>query len=145
MKRKLGMYAFLPAIGLSLIGTGVASAHGMFGGPFGGTPEEIATRQTVMFEQEAKLLGITVAEIKQAWAEGKNPQQIAQEKGIKQEDIAARLKEAAIQKTKDQLKTLVEKGVITQAQADQRLKTLQTKVEHGKGLKGKGFKRALRF
>lgn len=142
MKNKLAAYAFLPALSLSLIGTGVASAHGMFGSA---TPEEIATRQQQMFQHEADILGISVDDIKAAWAAGKSPQELAKEKGISQADIEARLKAAAEQKMKQQLQTLVDKGVITQAQADQRFATMRDRVGKGKGMGGKGFHKAFRL
>lgn len=142
MKNKLAAYAFLPALSLSLIGTGVASAHGMFNDA---TPEEVAVRQESMFKHEASILGVSIDEIKAAWAEGKNPQEIAKAKGINQADIEKRMKAAAQQKTKEQLQTLVSKGIITQAQADQRLKVMETRLGQGKNHMGKGFRKMFHF
>lgn len=143
MKKKMLAYAFLPVLGLSLVGVNAASAHGMFGGLGSATPEEIATRHTKMFEQEANILGLSVDEVKAAWAEGKNLQELAKEKGIKQEDIQARMKAAALERMKDQLSALVDKGVITQAQADKRLEVMQNKMQNVKGkmkVKHRGMK-----
>lgn len=132
----------LPIMGLALLGAGSVSAHGLFGmGMANQTPEEIATRQQEMFQNEAKILGISVNEVKDAWAEGKTIQQIASEKGISQELIQARLKEARLEQAKTHLKALVDKGVITQAQADARLKVMQTRIDSGKGGMGRGFRR----
>ncbi len=150
MKHRILALAIVPALGLSLLGVNIASAHG-FGYGFGGmkhaTPEEIASKHQTMFEQQAQLLGITVDEVKNAWAEGKTIQDIITEKGITQDQIQARMQALQAQQLKTQLQTLVDKGIITQAQADKRLQTTQTKLvkkqekETNKFFKriGKGF------
>ncbi len=144
-KRKLATYAFLPALGLvGILGAGVASANGFLGG-FGGfgslTPDQVAERQLKMFQTEAQVLGLSVDEIKQAWAEGTSPKDLMTEKGIKPEDVQARMKDLRMQDLKTQLQTLADKGVITQAQADKRLQTMQDRAQNanGKGLKRMGM------
>ena len=136
MKRKF-LYAVLPVLSVGLLGAGIASAHGMFGGMMtGATPEEIALHQNVMFEQDAQILGVSVDEIKEAWASGKTVRDLAKEKGISDEHLQTKMKEARTAQLKAQLQTLVDKGVITQAQADKRLTAMQTRFENGKGLMG---------
>ena len=61
MNKKVFGYALLPALVLTLVGAGTASAHGMFGGGMSNaTPEEIASRQQEMFTHQSTLLGISV-------------------------------------------------------------------------------------
>lgn len=112
----------IPAIALAITAGGVASAQGMFG--FGGmgnqTPDQIATNQQNMFQKQADLLGTTVDDVKTAWAAGKSFQQFATEKGITAEQLRAKMLDQRKAEMKSVLATLVTKGVITQAQADQR-------------------------
>ena len=120
----------IPAfVGAGLLGVNAASAHGMFGG-FGNlgstlTPDEIATKQQAMFQNEANLLGVSVDEVKAAWAAGKSLVQLAADKGITQAQLQQKLKDSRVAQLKSQLQALVTKGVITQAQADQRLQFIQ--------------------
>ena len=131
-KYKLLGYVALPVLGLSLLGAGVASAHGL-GFSMNATPDEIATRQQSMFTHEAELLGVTVDEVKTAWSSGKTMQDLMTEKGITKEQVQARMKEDSKAQTATMLKALVDKGVITQAQADQRSQIMQKQIESGKG------------
>ncbi len=143
MKNKFLVYALLPVIvGAGIAGAGYASAHGWFFG-FGpaATPETIATRQQSMFETEAQILGISVNELKDAWAEGKTFQQIAKDKGITAEQLRTKIRDLRLQQVKSQIQALVDKGVITQDQANKRLQFLESQpngASGGSGLK-KGF------
>ena len=129
MNKKLLAYAFIPVMGAGLLGISAASAHGMGMGGFNTSlsPTDIATRQKTMFESQAQILGLTVDDVKDAWSQGKNLQQLAQEKGIKQEDIQKRMQAAQEAQLNTQLKALVDQGVITQAQADARLTFMKSK------------------
>jgi TRAP-type uncharacterized transport system substrate-binding protein len=105
------------------------------------TPEEIATRQQEMFQKQADLLGISVDKVKEGWVNGKDIMTIATENGITKEQLKQKMKDAQAAAHKSELQALVAKGVITQAQADQRLKVLQDKAV-GKGGRGdRGFGR----
>lgn len=147
MKRKYLTYAgILPVVTLGIIGAGVASAHG---GWFGGginkaTPEEISSRFNTMFQKEADLLGISVEDVKNAWASGKTLSDLAKEKGISLQDLQNRMKEAAKANMKTEIQALVDRGIITQAQADARLKFMETKVDShmmkGFGMHGLGLR-----
>lgn len=136
-KRGLISIAALAAVGL--LGTaGIASAHGGFGwwgAP--ATPEQIAQQQQSMFQQKTDVLGLSVEEVKNAWAQGKTLQQLASEKGMTDQQLQDKLKQLHEQNMKDQLQGLVNQGVITQQQADDRLKFLQsqqtTKTHRGHG------------
>jgi len=143
MKNKLLIYAIFPVIGLGLLGYGAASAHGfgMFGG-FGGlsnlTPDQIATRQQTMFQNEANLLGISIDGVKNGWADGKSLVQIAADHGITRDQLQQKMKDAQTAQLKSQLQTLVDKGIITQAQADKRLQFINQQVTSGKFHRGFG-------
>lgn len=142
MKKKIIAYAFLPVLGISMLGMQPTAAMGMFGGlPTNITSDDVAKRQETMFDEEAAILGVSVADVKDAWANGKSYLELAQEKGISQDVIQARLKEAAASKMKEQLSALVAKGVITQAQADKRFEVVQSKVQKNKS--GRGLRQAL--
>lgn len=151
LKHQIIAYSMIPALlGLGFVGINSASAHGMFGG-FGGwgmfgntlSDDEIAARHQAMFQKQADFLGISVNDVKAAWAQGKSLQQLANEKDITNEQLAQKLRDAHLAQLKSQLQTLVSKGIITQAQADQRLKLMQdkqtkingkNKFKHGWGL-----------
>ena len=127
--KKLAVYALLPALGL--LGTaGVASAHGFgMGGLGGGTPEEFAVRQQTLFAEGASLLGVSVDEIKVAWAKGQNLQDLAIAKGITKDQLMQKMKDRRIAEHKANLQALVTRGVITQGQADSRLTFMQTMAD----------------
>lgn len=137
------MYALLPAFALALTVGGAASAKGMFGWGSTLTPDQIASNQQNAFQREADLLGVSVDEVKTAWASGKSLQQLASEKGITQDQIRQKMLELRKQDMKNVLATLVAKGVITQAQSDQRsqlIDQMSSSSNPGKGL-GRGFGR----
>ena len=145
MRKKTLLYALIPMVaGAVLLGANFASARGAFGGfGFGGglaaTPDEMATRHQAMFQEQANLLGVSVDDVKNAWAQGKNIWDLAKEKGISQEQLQQKMKDARVAQMKTQLQVLVDKGVITQAQADQRLKFMQdmpNKAGKAKGPRG---------
>lgn len=142
MKKKYYMYAMMPVLALAL-GASTASAHGMGGMGFGGiggkvpTAEEIIARQTNMFQEQATLLGISIDKVKAAWAEGKDLQTLATENGITKEQLAQKMQSAMQSRMKAELQTLVDKGVITQAQADSRLAFMQKRMTEGKKHAGK--------
>jgi hypothetical protein len=121
MKKKYLVYALVPAFAVALAVGGAALARGMFGfGMSNLTPEQIASNQNNMFQREANLLGVSVDEVKNAWAAGKTFQQLATEKGITAAQLQQKMIDQRKQDVKNYLSTLVSQGVITQAQADQR-------------------------
>ncbi|MBI2623833.1 MAG: hypothetical protein HYW65_04705 [Candidatus Liptonbacteria bacterium] len=141
MKRFLA-YVFVAVAAAGLAGAGVVSAHG-FGFGFGTknlTPDEIASHHQEMFAQQAALLGVSVDEVKKGWAEGKGIFQIAAEQGITKEQLQQRMTDARTAHMKSQFQALVSKGVITQVQADARLKFMESHARGGMGMMmGKGF------
>lgn len=148
MKTKTLLYAFVPALlSLSLVGGGIASAHSGndarlgFGFTFEHSlavrdPATFATQADAQFKLYASILGASVDEVKAAWADGKGILELAKDKGLKPADVKAKLAEARKVEFKAMLKVLVDKGVITQAQADARLKLMDKKLTSPVNQKG---------
>jgi len=143
MKKKYLIYTILPAMAFSVLGAGIASAYGWFGGFGNLSSDEIATRQQTIFQNEAQILGISIDELKEDWAEGKTTRQIMQEKGITEEQVQTRMKDLQTQQMRSFIQALVDKGVITQAQADKRLQVMQNQLQNGK--MGRGFSKGFRM
>lgn len=126
--KKILAYSIIPAIiGIGALGVSFASAHGGFGfGGFSGEidPAQIAERQQGMFQHEADLLGISVDEIKNAWAEGKNARQLAEEKGLT-EQLWEKMKAEREVQIKSRFQALIDGGIITQEQADSRFQAME--------------------
>ncbi len=149
--RWIGAGTLATLLGLGIFGATAVSAHGMMGMGFFGigstaTPDEIATRQQTMFNQEAEVTGLSVDDIKNAWAQGKGLQQLMTEHNITPEQVQARVKDAQLAQLKTTLAALVSKGIITQAQADARLQFVQNQkpptrgmLRGGRGPRGFGF------
>jgi hypothetical protein len=135
MKHKALLFAFLPVLGAGLIVATSASAHGFMMG--GALSADFAVNQQAMFDQEAKLLGLSVDDIKSAWAEGKTLQDIAKDKGLSDADLRSRIDATRKAAAQSRLQALVGKGVITQAQADARQTFETTRAANAKG--GHGF------
>jgi hypothetical protein len=145
MKQKILVY-FVPAVlGFSLLGANVVSAHGLWGGMTNLSSDEIANREQAMFQNEANLLGISVDEIKNGWAQGKTLQQIATDHNITPDQLKQKMKDAQLNQIKTQLQALVNKGIVTQAQADQRLSVMQGLLQNGKGHMGRRLPGRFRF
>ncbi len=135
-------YIIMPALALTLAGASVASANGWFGGFGWGAfeePEEMAQRQEAMFQNQAEFLGINANQVKDAWAEGKNFREIAEEQGISQEQLQERMKDARQEQLQNRLQAMVDNGVISQEQANQRLQFMEERMASGE--MGKGFHR----
>ena len=133
-KKSILKNALIPSIGLALLT--ISSASAMSFGAMNITPEEIATKQATMFQEQAIVLGLSVDEVKNAWASGKDLKTLAKEKGISLDTIKQKMEATRLANQKTMLTTLVTKGVITQAQADQRLAVMSTK--NAKGMMGEG-------
>jgi len=142
MKNK--KYLIIPAIAFIavLAVAGTASAFGGKGMGFYSDPTNWAKNFEDRMSAQAKILGISVADMKAAWAAGKNAHDIAIEKGISVADLQAKMRAQRIEEMKNYLQTLVRNGSITQAQADARLKFIQEKqAQHkpGEGRRGMMF------
>lgn len=89
-------------------------------------------RMAMMLENQAKLLGITVDDLKVRQAQGKSFVQITQDLGITKEQLEARMKQlhdARVTEIKAQIQAQVTNGKITQAQADKRIAQLDARVQ----------------
>lgn len=154
-KAKYLSYIVVPTLAVAFIGAGAVSAHGlmrgfgsgagvpfihMMGGP-NSTPEQMAEAQKNQFTQEAALLGVSVDEIKQAWAEGKTLHDVATAHGITADQLREKMEAAHKDAMKKHLDVLVQQGVITQAQADSRLVFMEKQSNNVKLKmpKGRGF------
>ena len=115
--KKYSVYAILPIAALALFATNTASAHG-WGRNI--DPTELAQQQQTMFQEQADLLGTTVDKVKDSWAKGQTIADLADELGLSETDLQTKMKAARLAEMKTQLQTLVDKGIITQTQADQR-------------------------
>ena len=142
--KKLLAYAVLPVLSMGLFTALPAAASGLFGMGNSATPDEIASHHQSMFQEQASLIGATVDEVKNAWADGKNFLDLAKEKGVTEEQLKTKMQAARTAHLKTQLKTLLEKGIITQAQADKRLTAMQNKAEKMHGQMGKRMMRGMR-
>lgn len=116
---------------VTVLGAGVASAH--FEGTQQKSPQEQADHHQQMFEHHAEMLGISVDEVKAAWAEGKTLPEIMEEHGIDKDQFHAQMKENHQQRMQERMSALVEKGVITQEQADQRIAAMQERMQNKEG------------
>jgi predicted trehalose synthase len=139
MKTTFKKITLSSAVAVAMLGALSASAMG-FPGMNTLSSDEIASRQAQMFQSQASLIGVSLDEVKNAWAEGKNFMTLAKEKGITEEQLQAKMMTERLAKMKEHLQALVTKGVITQAQADKRLSVMQTKSsqkeEGGRGGRG---------
>jgi DNA-binding CsgD family transcriptional regulator len=109
------------------------------GGPMRGGrghgPGWMAEYRYEMHAAVAEALGMSVEEFETALAEGKTPQQIAEEQGITQEEFCADLHDAA----EEILAQAVSDGAITQEQADWALDHVDARCEAGGGPTGCGW------
>jgi hypothetical protein len=136
-KKKLAGLVTVSLLALMVIVVPNALAQGWFAKSTA-TPTEIAQQQTDMFQRDADILGLKVDEIKDGWVQGLSLEQIAQNHGISQADLQTKMKELRKTEMTNELKVLVDQGVITQAQADQRLQVMQTRIDSGQGMGRRG-------
>ncbi len=110
--------------------------------------DEWTQRIEKMFENWANLLQISIEKVKNYWAEGKTMKEIMEAENISQEDVSKRIEEKKLEELKNRLQKLVEKGIVTQEQADKRLKWMENQMENKpcdrKFSRGCGF-RGFRF
>lgn len=132
MKKKILVQSLVTMGILGLAGIGVVSAHGEFGwlGTF--DAEKFTERQQAMFQSQADLLGLDIKKIKNYWSEGKSLREIAQAEGITDEKLQEKMKQAREENLKRMMQSLVDKGIITQDQANKRLEILKEKTANGK-------------
>ncbi len=132
-KKKFAALAILPVLGLGAFATLALAetAPNTGAGSAVQAPADFASRTTQMFQSQADLLGASLDEVKQAWAEGKSLQELATSKGISADTLKQKMQAQRLEKEKSMLSTLVAQGVITQAQADTRLAAIQNGTVKG--------------
>lgn len=138
MKTKFNnKYLAVPAIAaLGVLAAGTAFAQGGPAFLWKNDPVAAATQWEQKLNDEAGILGITADEMKSNWAQGKGVREIAKEKGISDADLQKKFQAAREQQHKDMLQALVNQGKITQAQADARLKFMQSNPKPERGMRG---------
>lgn len=107
------------ALGLVIGGAGVASAHGIGGNMRGGGNKGAGGDPQAMFTTQASVLGVSVDEVKNAWAQGKDMKTLAKEKGINEATLHTKMNSVLESEMKTRLAGDVASGKITQAQADE--------------------------
>ena len=129
MKKTTLFRVLIPVFGVASITALGASAQALWMGDQ--DPVDIATRQQERFSQEAELLGISTDVVKDGWVRGKSLEEIAKEKGIDEEELRSRIQQKHQEQMQAHLQVLVDQGVLTQAQADQRIESVQDMIEGG--------------
>jgi len=149
MSKRVLISIILPVLVLGILMVKPVEARGFgFGGlGFGRLNlEDWAERMEKTFENWANFLQISLEKVKNYWAEGKTPKEMMEAENISQEDVQKRMEEKRLEELKNQLQKLVERGIITQEQADKRLEWMKKQSENraeGRFLKRgrKGFNR----
>jgi len=137
----LAVVVFLSVNAVRASAGNLGRGAGSFGfGQLGQFEENLTPSQfeATMIEQ-AGLLGISVAEMKNYWSQGKTLNEIAKDLGLSQADLMAKMKTAQADKLKQSLQDLVVSGSLTQAQADARLKFMAEQTAN-QAATGKNFK-----
>lgn len=128
MKQKTLLFSALGAGVITLMGAGIASAHGPFGDGSGQglfNRGEKAPRMEIGLESKADLFGLTKEELQAELKAGKKLPELLEEKGISPEQLHASLQ--ADMKTK--LQAVVEAGKLTQEKADALLTNIEKKQQ----------------
>lgn len=92
--------------------------------------EKMAERLSTTFERWAKILGISVEEVKNYWAQGMGPKEIMKEKGISEEQVKENIRKLRLEQLKEFLQKLVDKGIISQEQMKKRLEVEEKWMEN---------------
>lgn len=132
MKKKTLLQFLVIAGILGFAGVGVVSAHGGFGWMGTFDPEKFVERQQEMFQKQADILGIGIDKVKNYWSEGKTLKEMSQAEGIADDELLEKMKAAREENMKQMMQSLVEKGIITQQQADKRLEIMKERTSKGK-------------
>ncbi len=123
---KLFAYALLSATAITLIGSGIVYAQGPQSWFWA---QEIAEDSIVkhqeILEHKAQIMGISTEEMQENWQENKRFGKFAEDYGLDREEIMEKMAEARRNNLQERLKALIESGVISQEQADQRMEAMQ--------------------
>lgn len=83
-----------------------------------------------MFENWAKILGISVEKVKEYWAQGIGPKEIMEKEGINEEKVKENIRNLRLERLREFLQKLVDKGIITKEQMEKRLKVEEQWMEN---------------
>lgn len=122
---------------LVTVGASSVLAKGWFNGKKDIDPERIMVKKEEMFKAKADLLGISIEQLKEYWSEGKNIGEIAAEMDISEEELRSKIQESHKAKMTEHLNLLVERGRITQEQADTKFTYMQERMDNCDGHVGK--------
>lgn len=120
MKKKILFLVLIFGL-LVMVGANSALARGWFSNGSELNSEELVNKHQEMFLKKANLLGITPEAMKEYWSQGKDLREIANEMGLSLEDLEIKMKEKRESQMRERMSFLVEKGLITQEQAEKRL------------------------
>lgn len=123
-------YLLLAALGFVVLGAGVVFAQN-YKNMMGLSPQDLAARQQAMFQQTADILGISIDDVKNGWANGETVTQIAKDHNISQQQLQQKMQAYANQQMQQELQTLVSQGVISQDQANKRMQVMQGRMQSG--------------
>lgn len=98
-------------------------------------PERGEERLKLIFENWAKILGISVEKVKDYWAQGMGLKEIMEKEKISEEKIKENIKNLRLQELREFLQKLVDKGVITKEQMEKRLEVEKQWMENCKNCK----------
>jgi hypothetical protein len=130
--RKALIYPALSAFSLYALGAGTfVTAQGWSRGAANGESEDGPASLSAMYQAEARLLGVSVDEIKIAWAEGKTLPEPAAAKGVNTDELQQRMLEARKAATQELLPAFASQEVASQGLADQRFAFMVNHLAHG--------------
>ncbi len=115
-----------------LISATPALAFGGWGWKIGWGPdfEKAAERIQEMFERWSKILGIPIEKVKDYWAQGLSPKEIMEKENISENQVKENIKNLRLERLKEFLQKLVDKGIITKEQMEKRLEVEQKWMEN---------------
>lgn len=122
---------------LITVGVNSALAEGWFRNKENFDPEERVAMRGEMFQSKADLLGISLEQMKEYWSEGKDIKEIAKEMNISEEELQLKIQESHKVRMTEHLNLLVERGRITQEQADAKFTYMQERMDNCDGQVGK--------
>ena len=110
----------------ALVGISSASAYGWgwMGKGNNFDPEARAQMEEQRFSRQAEILGISEDAVKGYWAEGKTMPEIAQELEFDMDGFREKMHQQRQEEMRQRMQELVERGVITQEQADKRIENM---------------------
>lgn len=94
-------------------------------------PETYSQQLQNKFEYWSKVSGIDVNKIKNYWAQGKSFREMLALEKVDFNKVQEKVREYKLDQLKKNIQELVEKGIITQEQANQRLGTYSNRLKYG--------------